>query len=578
MGQRGTANSVQVDGTDSNNVFFGQSTGRAGGGRNPYSFSQDAVQEFQVSANAYSADTGRAGGGVINVITKSGTNDIHGTVFEFFRDKALNANSWENNRIGARKRAYHFNQFGGNVGGPIVKNRAFFFFDYDGQRNTEPITVIPGIAAPADALSQQAFQSLQPFLVAYPRSLNNDVYLGKVDLNLTMFHRLSLRYNANRFKGVNFENSGQTSAVVHTGNSNVSTDNLSGAHTWVLSPSSVLESRFTYTRDDEPGQANSDAPEAVIRQGGVTALSIGRNNFSPRYTNAKTYQWAESFSHARGRRSLKFGSDIIWQRIDNFFPGNFSGSFTFNSYADFAANRPFSFTQAFGGAGTDGPLSKPNVGEYAFYGQDAWRVNDRLTINYGVRYDLFRYANPKVQNPDAGLLSAGLDTSRINLDTNNFAGRFGLAYRLTESGDTVLRGGIGTYYGRTPAIMTGTAITQNGIQVQTYTLTANIPTYPNVLSAPPTLNRTPGYLCVRAGLCATANPPVEPEPGAPVGQGLRGDGRLPRRARDPFEPDPRHQLSAVGRAAGQFLRRYAGYVPAPPGPRQSGVRTHQPVR
>ncbi|MDQ6759533.1 MAG: carboxypeptidase-like regulatory domain-containing protein, partial [Acidobacteriota bacterium] len=93
-GQRGTSNSLVVDGSDSNNVFFGQSTGRSGGGRNPYSFSQDAVQEFQVNTNTYNAEIGRAGGGVINVITKSGTNDFHGTAFEFFRDKALNANSW----------------------------------------------------------------------------------------------------------------------------------------------------------------------------------------------------------------------------------------------------------------------------------------------------------------------------------------------------------------------------------------------------------------------------------------------------------------------------------------------------
>src|SRR5215469_6246393 len=215
-GQRGTANSVLVDGSDANNVFFGQSTGRAGTGRSPYSFSQDAVQEFQVSANGYAAEVGRAGGGVINVITKSGTNNLHGTAFEFFRDKSLNANSWENNRASFPKRNYHFNQFGGNLGGPIVKNKAFFFFDYDGQRNNEPITVIPGAAAPSDALSQQAFQSLQKFFAAYPRSLNNDVYLGKVDLTLTNAQRLSVRYNANRFTGVNYENSGSTSAVGHT--------------------------------------------------------------------------------------------------------------------------------------------------------------------------------------------------------------------------------------------------------------------------------------------------------------------------------------------------------------------------
>src|SRR5207245_2417046 len=109
-GQRGTSNSLLIDGSDANNTFYGQSTGRAGTGRSPYSFSEDAVQEFQVNTNNYAAEIGRAGGGVINTITKSGTNDFHGGAFEFYRDKSLNANSWDNNALGRAKRAYHFNQ------------------------------------------------------------------------------------------------------------------------------------------------------------------------------------------------------------------------------------------------------------------------------------------------------------------------------------------------------------------------------------------------------------------------------------------------------------------------------------
>jgi outer membrane receptor protein involved in Fe transport len=491
-GQRGTANSLLVDGVDSNNVFFGQSTGRAGTGRNPYSFSQDAVQEFQVTPSGYSAETGRAAGGVINVVTKSGTNQIHGTIFEFYRDKALNANSWENNQRRIPKRAYHFNQFGGNLGGPIVKNRLFFFFDYDGQRNTTPnpvfLTVGPDATNP---LSVQGYQSLQKYLTPYSNGLNNDVYLGKVDWNAANRQRLSVRYNANRFVGQNFENSGNASALEHTGNSNVTTDNLAAEHTFLLGPSSVLESRFAYTRDNEPGLANSTAPEAVIRQNGTTVLSIGRNSFSPRYTNAATYQWVESLSLIRGRHSLKFGEDMDFQRIENFFPGNFSGSFVFNSYADFASLKPFSFTQAFAGPNTGGPLSRPNVNEYAFYAQDSWRVTGRLTLNYGVRYDDFGYAQPRVKNPDPGLAARKLDTSRIHLDRNNLAPRFGFAYKADRSGSTVVRGGYGIYYGRTPSILTGTAITTNGIQVQSYTLLSNFPIYPNILSAPPPLSRTP---------------------------------------------------------------------------------------
>ena len=134
-GQRGTANSLLVDGGDSNNLFFGQSSGRAGT-RNPYTFSQEAVQEFQVNTSGYNAETGRAGGGVINVVTKSGGNDFHGTGFWFFRDKGLNANTFFNNAAGRAKQPYHFNQFGGNISGPVAKNKLFFFYNFDGQRNT----------------------------------------------------------------------------------------------------------------------------------------------------------------------------------------------------------------------------------------------------------------------------------------------------------------------------------------------------------------------------------------------------------------------------------------------------------
>jgi len=143
-GQRGTSNSLLVDGGDSNNAFFGQSSGRAGT-RNPYTFSQEAVQEFQVNTSGYGAETGRAGGGVVNVVTKSGANDYHGNVYWFFRDKAMNANTFFNNSRGIAKQPYHFNQYGANLGGPVVmpggfngKNKLFFFYNYEAQRNTLP--------------------------------------------------------------------------------------------------------------------------------------------------------------------------------------------------------------------------------------------------------------------------------------------------------------------------------------------------------------------------------------------------------------------------------------------------------
>ena len=485
-GQRGTANSLLVDGGDSNNLFFGQSAGRAGV-RNPYSFSQDAVQEFQVSTSGYTAENGRAGGGIINVVTKSGTNDFHGTGFWFFRDRAMNANTFINNSRGIVRQPYHYNQFGGNLGGPVVKDKLFFFFNYDGQRNTNPNPVFLAIQpAAGDTLGFQAVAELQKSLTSYTRNFDNNIYTTKVDWNISTNQNMYVRYNAHRFMGANLENSGSSSAAEHTGNSNITTDNVAIGYTRVLGTRAVYDARFQYLRDDEPGFANSDAPEAVIRQNNTTVLQVGRNNFSPRYTNSKRYQTVHSISINKGSHSFKFGADLNFERIANYFPGLFSGAYQFNSYADFAARRPFSFTQAFAGTNTSGPLTQPDINEYAFFAQDQWRVNSRLTLNYGVRYDLMDSADPKVQNPDPGLIAANLNTGKMNLDTNNLGGRFGFAYQLLRDGKMVLRGGVGTYYARTPAIITGTAHSQNGIQVRTYELRSNFPTYPAVLSAPPT--------------------------------------------------------------------------------------------
>src|SRR6185437_15982044 len=169
-GQRGTLNSLIVDGADNNNTFFGQTLGRTGSGRAPYQFSQDAVQEFQVNTNGYSAELGRAGGAVINVVTKSGSNAFHGTAFEFFRDRGLNANDpiYSLQRAFAQnagkplplKPAYHFNQFGGNLGGPIKKDKVFFFFDYDGQRNLTGNPILVTLPTPANAFQTAAVNYL----------------------------------------------------------------------------------------------------------------------------------------------------------------------------------------------------------------------------------------------------------------------------------------------------------------------------------------------------------------------------------------------------------------------------------
>lgn len=485
-GQRGPANSLLVDGGSSDNLFYGQAVGRTG--FRPYSFSEDAVQEFQVNTNSYPAEVGRAGGGVINVVTKSGTNQVHGSAFEFYRDRAMNANTFTNNRANTDlgiasyipRQPYHFNQFGGSLGAPIVKDKLFAFVNYDGQRNTAPQLITPSIPVPAANLA-----ALGKYLTPYTTGANNDVGLVKIDWNINDTQRLSARYNINRFTGVNFEAFSGTSALEHTGDSKVTTDNVAINYSKTIGSNKVLDLRYIFVRDNEPGFANSALPETVISSG----VTFGRNNFSPRYANDKTNNIIGSLSMVKGRHTFKAGADINIEKIANYFPGYFSGSYSFPSYAAFAAGTPTSFTQAFAGPGTTGATTYPNVNEYAFYAQDAWRVSQRLTLNLGLRYDYFDYAQGTIRNSDPGLIAAGFKTDKLPVDGNNIAPRFGFSYKPFANNERfVVRGGYGIFYARTPNILLNTALAQNGIQVRTYTIfpgNAIFPAYPNVLTAAP---------------------------------------------------------------------------------------------
>ena len=489
-GQKGTLNSLQVDGADNNNTFFGQSFGRTGT-RPPYQFSEESVQEFQINQNGFSAEFGRAGGAVINVVTKSGTNNWHGSAFEYFRDESLNSNTPILTARGAKRPKSQINQFGGTVGGPIKKNRAFFFGAFDGQRSTIPNVVDP----PNFSAQSAAIQALlAPKLGTYNVGRDQNVFMFKTDIRLNNSNQLVMRFNQQNFTGNNNENGGPLSVQEHSGNSVAKTTTFSGSLTSTLSNRVINEFRFQFGRDREPGTANSSVVEARIQTGGGF-LQLGRNNFSPRETTIKRVQFIDNISYTRGAHSMKVGTDLNFDRIFNFFPGLFTGQFTFNSYALFASNTPASYTQNFAGAGTSGGTTKPNMSDYGFFGQDDWRVNPKLTLNLGLRYDYQKLADPSVNNPSSALAAVGLSTITPVRDRNNFSPRFGFSYGFNEK--TVLRGGYGIFFGRTPAIMLGTAHSQNGIQVTGVTLTCTLvanpcPTYPsNFPTAPATGAQTP---------------------------------------------------------------------------------------
>jgi outer membrane receptor protein involved in Fe transport len=489
-GQRGTLNSLVIDGANNDNTFFGQTLGRTGSGRAPYQFSQDAVKEFQVNSNAYSAEYGRAGGAVINVVTKSGTNELTGTLFYFLRDKRYNANDYINEINNRVKSPYHFDQYGFSAGGPIIADKHFFFANYDAQRNDLPNPVVLGggrvlaIRTPDD---QAGYEQLLARSADYVRRQDQDVYLIKTDHELWSNAHLSLRYNRQEFVGKNYENGNLQHSVEHTGNSLVNTDTLSGVLSTIQGSTFFNEVRGQWAKDQEPGAANFSGPEAEVFHDGNLVVRVGQNTFSPRETTIDRWQIADTGTFLLNTHTIKAGFDVSHDEILNYFPGNFAGSFRFNSLGDFATKKPNRFLQAFAGPGTSGPVTNPNITETGLFVQDEWRFNPTLTLTAGLRYDIQQIAQPDVKNPNAELAAAGIDTSVVPEDSNNFGPRLGFAWTPGTSARTVVRGGYGIFFGRTPAIMIGTAHSNNGINVQTITFTGSlIPTYPNVYTSIPT--------------------------------------------------------------------------------------------
>jgi hypothetical protein len=390
--------SLLVDGTDNNNTFFGEALG-FGAGHNQYSL--DTVQEFQVNLNSYPAELGRAGGGVINVVTKSGTNDFHGGAFWYYRDRSLNANDIINKLNGEPKSRYHFNQFGGSLGGPLRTKPAFFFVNYEGQRSTAQNVVLLNLPAgfrfspdPAVAAFQQsALGYLTARSSSWLGTFDQDLSFLKTDWILNPHHSFTGRWNRQRFDGEGMEKVGPQIANEHTGATQVATDTLVVEFTSTLSPAWVNVARWSYAQYDLLGRANSPNPEANIFESGQLVLNIGRNPPSPREIALHRLEWSDTVAHSAGQHLLKAGLNFLRDWITFFTPINFSGSYCFNSLESFGrslAGMPVPlpgerYVQAFSGDGTPGTRVHPDIFEFAGFVQDEWRLRSQLTLNFGQR-------------------------------------------------------------------------------------------------------------------------------------------------------------------------------------------------
>ena len=485
-GIRGFQTSYLVDGGDNNNAFFAQARGRY---RAPYQFSNEVVQEFRVSTNAGSAETGRAGGAVVNVVTKSGSNKFHGTAFYYLRNGALDA----------RPAGLDFqptsqqHQFGFTFGGPVRRNRAFFFAGFDQHIFHEPTVVrfingsssiVPqpgaGPATPGDfeTSDQQlvfaAAGQLSHQAGLYPSKLLGNAGFAKLDVTLSPHNLLSIRLNTSRYSGENNVFLDPSSPITTYGISDngiehVTTETLAASLTSAPSVRIVSHFRAQFSRDLQWSESNSNQP--LTRIPGIID-GFGRSTILPRQTREHRLHFAETLSRDGDRHSWKFGGDALLTFINNYFPSLFGGEYIFSpikvnpfTFAPmmggleltplraYAHQVPHYYVQRFGQA-----LSHPNSNEYAAFVQDRMRLTQHLGLSLGVRYDVQTFSRKYLKTnplwPDSG---------KVPLDLNNFAPRAGISYAFGDDRPLVLRVAYGMFYPRIPQIYNSAVETDNGL-------------------------------------------------------------------------------------------------------------------
>lgn len=521
----------------------------------------DSIQEFRVLTSNYSAEYGAAAGAVTLVETKSGTNQFHGDAYEFFRSDKLDANTYFNNRLGFARPVFQRNEFGGTFGGPIVKNKTFFFADYQGIRLRDPQTIVSTVPTAAQrqmiltgdfsALGTQIYDPAslhsvggvmvrdpfpgnlipvnridpvaQKLIRLLPDPINNNATLNyafnpkvkqrtdqfdvRMDQNIGASDRLFLKYSFDdtlgEFPGTlpvgaNPDNipigpylsagpsSGPTGGPPFEGGfSGISvplrSQSFTANYVKVFSPTAINEARFgviRLTQQNLPLGINFKTADAVglaginvnDLAGGLPAFflpgfqTIGDDSSFPETSAMTIYQLQDNFTLTRGSHTLKFGGLFIRSQFNAFSDFPTRGEFVFNgqftrpvgatgsatALADFALGTPSSVTRNI----LNGEVGMRDY-QLSGFAQDNWRVTDRLTLDLGVRYELFapplevadRWANFNVSTGKLILAGKnGADRRLRDFDKNNFSPRVGLALKLTSDGKTLLRGGYGISY------------------------------------------------------------------------------------------------------------------------------------
>ena len=496
-------NSFLTDGNDTSNQYFEENAGRT---RVFAQISQDAVQEFQVLSSGYSAAYGRAAGGIINTITRSGTNAFNGTAYWFFRNRGLNARD----PYGAINPPERRHQAGASVGGPAVKDKLFYFFNTEVHRRDFP--VISSLARPplfnaagqftgtcgfpaTAAQCTAARNFLSHDFAELPRTADSELLFGKLDWLPTQTNHISASFNYLRWIS---PNGFQTQAVLTDGSGVGANGNSSVRARWarlewmyIPSGSRINELRLGWFKDRHGDDINpaltpsTGLPQIVVQGQSNLGVSVDLPRVDP---SESRWQFTDNFTIVKGGHSLRSGFDVL--RTEDYvrYLRNRNATYEYGSFTDFA--RDFSgniagernwltYSQRFGN-----PIFDESVTDLSFFTEDQFRLSTHVTLHYGLRYEYTALPEPQTVNPDYP------ESGHIRSVKTNFAPRFGLAAGFNRS-RTVLRAGYGIFYGRYHTGLLTTFFEENGIAQQSvqfeqrfFSTLRNGPIFPNTLPAP----------------------------------------------------------------------------------------------
>lgn len=508
-------NTFLTDGNDTTNGFYNENAGRT---RISSQISQDAVQEFEVKTTGYSAEFGRASGGVINTVTRSGGNEFHGTGYWFFRNRTLNARDTQASFNPKEVR----HQAGGSLGGPIKKDKLFFFLNGEVTRRDFPLIAsmtntnlfnaagqFTSVATTGCTATPQQCEAARRFFDrqfgSLPRTANSELLFGKIDYRPNDRNAISASFNYLRWIS---PNGIQTQAVLNNGggvgnNADSTVRTRYGRLSWTNIPNSsmVNELRFGWFKD----RLFDDLNAALIPSLGAFSLTVqGQSNAGiadayPRLNPSENrYELADNLTWTLGKHTVKAGFQFVNTTDYNKIQRNQFGTYTYATFSEFASD--FSnptggknwqtYSQRFGN-----PIAETWVRDYNFYLQDQFRITQKLTFNYGARYEYATFSQPTQVNP------AFPQTGKIPQPGSNWAPRAGVAYALNDK--TVIRAGYGIFYARFQGGLINTFFLENGLYQPVLSLDRGRageqdagPIFPGRLPASTAGNARPGTVSV----------------------------------------------------------------------------------